>query len=159
MSDDVVYVSNIQVERIKGPLRRVTLPAEAEPMYFSVHSEIAEHYGVDNNVVEPHVTTLDMVVASTATWLTGTLGGALEARGISAGEGLLKSEARGEIGKDGNVLIVKRIHVTYHLTLDADPDLKEKAERAHSVHASSCPVARTIRDCVAITTSLELREN
>ena len=67
MSDDVVYVSNIQVERIKGPLRRVTLPAEAEPMYFSVHSEIAEHYGVDNNMVEPHVTTLDMVVASTAT--------------------------------------------------------------------------------------------
>ncbi len=67
MSDDVVYVSNIQVERIKGALRRVTLPAEDEPMYFSVHSEIAEHYGVDNDVVEPHVTTLDMVVASTAT--------------------------------------------------------------------------------------------
>ena len=67
MNDDVVYVSNIQVERIKGSLRRVTLPAEDEPMYFSVHSEIAEHYGVDTNVVEPHVTTLDMVVASTAT--------------------------------------------------------------------------------------------
>ena len=100
MSNEVVYVSNVQVERIKGSLRRVYVPAEKDPIYFSVHSEIAEHYGVDNNVINPHVTTLDMLVASTATWLTGTLGGALEARGIPAGEGLLKSDVRGEIGKD-----------------------------------------------------------
>lgn len=66
MSNEVVYVSNVQVERIKGSLRRVTLPVEDEPFYFSVHSEIAEHYGVDNKIIEPHVTTLDMVVASTA---------------------------------------------------------------------------------------------
>ncbi len=67
MSDEVVYVSNVQVERIKGALRRTFVPAENDPIYFSVHSEIAEHYGVDTNVIEPHVTTLDMVVASTAT--------------------------------------------------------------------------------------------
>lgn len=67
MSDEVVYVSNVRVERIKGPLRRTFIPAENDPIYFSVHSEIAEHYGVDMNVVEPHTTTLDMVVASTAT--------------------------------------------------------------------------------------------
>lgn len=67
MSDAVVYVSDVQVERIKGALRRTFLPAEKDPFYFSVHSEIAEHYGVDNNVIDPHMTTLDMVVASTAT--------------------------------------------------------------------------------------------
>jgi hypothetical protein len=67
MSEKVVYVSNVQVERIKGPLRRTFVPAETDPVYFSVHSEIAEHYGVDTNVVEPHTTTLDMLVASAAT--------------------------------------------------------------------------------------------
>ncbi|MDK1028043.1 MAG: hypothetical protein QGM50_05025 [Anaerolineae bacterium] len=67
MSEDVVYVSNVRVERIKGALRRTYVPAESEPIYFSVHSEIAEHYKVDNNVIPPHVTTLDMLVASTAT--------------------------------------------------------------------------------------------
>jgi len=67
MSDEVVYVSNSRVERIKGALRRTFVPVEKEPVYFSVHSEIAEHYGVDNNVIDPHVTTLDMVVASTGT--------------------------------------------------------------------------------------------
>ncbi len=67
MSDEVIYISKVRVERIKGPLRRTYVPVEEDPIYFSVHSEIAAHYGIDNQVVEPHVTTLDMVVASTAT--------------------------------------------------------------------------------------------
>ena len=48
--------------------------------------------------------------------------------------------------------MVKHIHVTYHLNLDMD--LLEKAERTHRIHAEFCPVARTIWDCVEITTSL-----
>ncbi|NOZ06989.1 MAG: hypothetical protein GXP41_11680 [Chloroflexi bacterium] len=88
--------------------------------------------------------------------MTGTFGGALEARGIPAGEGKLVSQARGEIEKDGNVLIVRRIHVRYHLRLDASH--RETAERVHGFHAEHCPVARTIRDCVEISTALEMEE-
>ena len=62
---DPAYVSNIRIERIKGPLRRAHLPVETEPTLFGVHSEIAEHYGVDQNVHEPHATTIDYVIAST----------------------------------------------------------------------------------------------
>jgi hypothetical protein len=62
---DVVYRSQIQVERIKGPLRKAYLPAESEPVLFSVHSEIADLYGVDLSVHEPHATTLDYFVAAT----------------------------------------------------------------------------------------------
>jgi uncharacterized OsmC-like protein len=68
----------------------------------------------------------------------------------------LTSTAIGEIEKDGNVLVVRRIHVTYHLRLHAEQ--REAAERAHSVHADSCPVYRTIRNCVETTTSLEMEE-
>ncbi len=57
---------------------------------------------------------------------------------------------------DGKVLVVRRIHVTYHLKMD--PTKREAAERAHRIHADFCPVARTIRDCVQITTSLEVEE-
>lgn len=64
MSDAVVYTANIRVERVKGPLRRAYLPAEDKPIYFSVHSEIAEHYGVDPEMVEFHATTLDYLVAA-----------------------------------------------------------------------------------------------
>ncbi|MBA2598620.1 MAG: OsmC family protein [Chloroflexia bacterium] len=84
--------------------------------------------------------------------MTGTFGGALEARQIPAGEGYLSSEATGEIEKDGNVLLVRRIHVTYRLRLR--PEQGAAAERAHAVHADNCPVYRTICGCVDITTEL-----
>ncbi len=66
MDKEVVYTSNGRIERIKGPLRRAYLPAEKEPVFFGVHSEVAEHYGVDTNVHEPHATTLDYVIAAAA---------------------------------------------------------------------------------------------
>ena len=66
MSEQVVYTSKARIERVKGPLRRAFLPQVQEPVKFGVHSEIAEHYGVDPNVHEPQATTLDYVVAAAA---------------------------------------------------------------------------------------------
>ncbi len=66
MSDEVVYTSNVRIERVKGPLRRAYVPQEDEPVFFGVHSEIAEHYNVSPDVHEPHATTLDYVVAAAA---------------------------------------------------------------------------------------------
>lgn len=52
------------------------------------------------------------------------------------------------------MLVVKRIHVTYTLRgVESDED-REKVERAHGFHADFCPVARSIRDAIAITTEL-----
>jgi uncharacterized OsmC-like protein len=62
----------------------------------------------------------------------------------------------GEIEKDGNVLVVKRIHVTYHLK--TVPDKRDVVERVLGFHAEYCPLARSIGGCVNITTSLELEE-
>jgi hypothetical protein len=66
MNDAVVYTSKVRIERVKGPLRRAYLPQLESPVSFGVHSEIAEHYGVDPQVHDPHATTLDYVIASTA---------------------------------------------------------------------------------------------
>ncbi len=66
MSNQVVYVSRVKIERVKGPLRRAYLPVEPEPIRFGVHSEIAVHYGVSPEVSEPHAATLDYVVAAAA---------------------------------------------------------------------------------------------
>ena len=49
--------------------------------------------------------------------------------------------------------MVKRIHVTYTLTGVADED-KETAERVHGFHADYCPVARSIKDSIDISTDL-----
>lgn len=66
------------------------------------------------------------------------------------------SEATGEIEKEDNVLVIRRIHVQYHLKLAAEQ--RETAERVHGFHADYCPVARTIRSCVDITTELHLED-
>jgi hypothetical protein len=66
MAAENAYTSHVKIERIKGPLRRAFLPHVAAPVFFGVHSEIAQHYGVDTNVHEPHAATLDYLVASAA---------------------------------------------------------------------------------------------
>lgn len=84
------------------------------------------------------------------------MGGALEARDIPAGEGFLTSEATGYIGKEGSVLVIRAVHVDYHLRLAGDR--RAAAERAHRFHADRCPVAVTLRGCMRITTALHLEE-
>jgi uncharacterized OsmC-like protein len=61
----------------------------------------------------------------------------------------------GEVEVDDGVLVVKRIHVTYHLTVDADAD-RGKIERAFQFHPSRCPVYRSIHPQIATSTSLEI---
>ena len=63
---DVVYRSEVRVERVKGPLRRAELPAEREPTWFGVHGAVAAHYGRAPGSFEPHATTLDYLVAAAA---------------------------------------------------------------------------------------------
>jgi hypothetical protein len=63
---EIAYRSVVRIERVKGPLRRAHLPAEAEPVLFGVHGDVARHYRVAPGAVEPHATTLDYVVAAAA---------------------------------------------------------------------------------------------
>jgi hypothetical protein len=64
---DIVYVSKVQIERKAGPLRIAHLPGETQPVWFSVHGAIAEHYKVDPaRLGESHAATIDYVIAATA---------------------------------------------------------------------------------------------
>lgn len=66
------------------------------------------------------------------------------------------SEATGEIEKENNVMVIRRIHVRYHLKLD--PEQRQTAERVHGFHKEYCPVARTIGGCVDISTELQMED-
>jgi len=62
---DVAYISNVRIERIKGPVRKAYLPGEPQPVIFSVHGGIAEHYGIDESrLPEPRAATIDYVIAA-----------------------------------------------------------------------------------------------
>ena len=56
------------------------------------------------------------------------------------------------MGKDGKVLVIRSIHVTYSLKVAGE--LRDTAVRVHRIHADFCPVARTLAGCVRIETEL-----
>jgi len=60
---DVVYVSRVRIERLRGGHRRADLPVGVT-VDFGIHDEIAEHYGKAPGEFEPHAATLDYIVAA-----------------------------------------------------------------------------------------------
>jgi uncharacterized OsmC-like protein len=50
------------------------------------------------------------------------------------------------------VLVIRRIHVVYHLK--ADEGQRETIERVHDFHAEKCPVYRSISGSIDITTEV-----
>jgi hypothetical protein len=63
---DVVYRSQVRIERLQGPLRKAHLPAEPDPVLFGAHGAIAEHYGIAPGTSPEHAATLDYIVAAAA---------------------------------------------------------------------------------------------
>ena len=62
---------------------------------------------------------------------------------------------RGEVEKeDDGVIVIRRIHVTYRL--EAGEEHRETIERVHGFHAEKCPVYRSIRSSIDITTGYTL---
>jgi len=61
----------------------------------------------------------------------------------------------GEIETENKVLTVKRIKQTFHLV--ADESEREKVERVLEVYADSCPVARSVKGSIDISSELDLK--
>jgi uncharacterized OsmC-like protein len=68
----------------------------------------------------------------------------------------LVSEAVGEVELEDNVLVIRRIHVV--LKLKAEESQRDTARRVHGFFADHCPVYRTLKPAIAITTELLFEE-
>jgi uncharacterized OsmC-like protein len=66
----------------------------------------------------------------------------------------LYADTVGEVETEDKVLVVKRIKQTFHLA--ADEKDRETIERVVDIYADSCPVARSIKDSIEITSELAL---
>jgi uncharacterized OsmC-like protein len=53
------------------------------------------------------------------------------------------------------VLVIRRIHVRYVLRVDPDAD-RDRIQRAFDHHMERCPVYRSIRAAIDVTTSLDV---
>ncbi|MDQ4064109.1 MAG: OsmC family protein [Actinomycetota bacterium] len=78
----------------------------------------------------------------------------MAARHVSFDQDSFYADTVGEIETESKVLVVKRIQQTFHLT--ADEKDRETIERVLQVYADGCPVARSIKDSIEITSELTL---
>jgi len=87
--------------------------------------------------------------------MLGTFAGALAARQISTDEGRAWCVVTGEVETEEGVLVIRRIHVAF--AIFAAEDKRETIERVHGIFAGKCPVYRSLRSAIQITSSFELR--
>ncbi len=66
----------------------------------------------------------------------------------------LYAETVGEVETENNVLAVKRIRQTFHLV--ADEKERETIDHVLDVYEDGCPVARSIKNSIEITSELDL---
>ena len=59
----------------------------------------------------------------------------------------------GEVEVEGKVLVIKRIKQTFHLT--ADEGDRETVERVLGFYADNCPVARSVKGSIEVSSELE----
>ena len=87
--------------------------------------------------------------------MMGTFAGALEARQIDASNGKLVADATGEVETEDNVLVIRRIHVD--LKLHASEEARATVERVHGIYAMNCPLYRTLRSAIQLSSSYTLQ--
>ena len=66
----------------------------------------------------------------------------------------LRADTVGEVELEGKVLVIKRVKQTFHLA--ANERDRETIECVLEVYADSCPVARSVKDSIEITSELDL---
>jgi uncharacterized OsmC-like protein len=83
----------------------------------------------------------------------GTFGGALEARQIDASNGKLTADVAGEVETEDGVLVIRRIHVAMRLVAHESQEIRHTVERVHKIYAMNCPLYRTLRQAIQLTSS------
>lgn len=144
----------IQKEPGKNKIKRAEIEGFPGVIRMGVHGGISEFFGL--NPTEPLPATLDYVVAAVGGCMTGTVAGALEARGLSADPDKLSAEAEGRIEEvDGKMILTK---VTLRYRIKVPKGKRESVERALQHHESLCPVSESVRRGITVEWQSEIEE-
>ncbi len=85
--------------------------------------------------------------------MTGTLSGALAARGI---ETYPEADVEGVVQKIDRTIVVTDVKLTYRLTVPKGT--RQAAERAVAIHEQGCPVYQTLQRGINVAWSADITE-
>ena len=100
--------------------------------------------------------TLDYIVAAVGGCMTGTVAGALEARGVSANPDKLQVEAEGRIEDVDGKMILTGIKLHYRLKVPKEK--RATIERALEHHEGLCAASESVRRGISVEWGSEIIE-
>ena len=88
--------------------------------------------------------------------MAGTLGGALEARGIPSVPDNLTTDVEADIEQEDRMILLSRVRLTYHVKVPRGK--RADAERAVAVHHQGCPVYQSLQRGIAVEWDADITE-
>ena len=144
----------IQKEPGKSKIKRAQIEGFPDVLRMGIHGGIAQFFKLSPD--EPMPSTLDYIVAAVGGCMTGTVAGALEARGIRADSEKLQVEAEGRIEDVDGKMILTGIKLRYRLKVPKDK--RASAERALEHHEGLCAASESVRRGITVEWESEIQE-
>jgi uncharacterized OsmC-like protein len=152
----LIQKSKVSVRKEAGnsKIKRVEIEGFPGEVRMGIHGGIAQYFKLSPD--EPMASTLDYVVAAIGGCMTGTVAGALEARGVRADPEKLQVEAEGTIEDVDGKMILTGVKLRYRMTIPKDK--RATVERALQHHETLCAVSESVRRGIKVEWESEIVE-
>jgi len=144
----------VQKEPGKSKIKRAEIEGFPGAIRMGVHGGIAQYFKLSPD--EPMASTLDYIVAAVGGCMTGTVAGALEARGVKADPDKLQVEAEGRIEDVDGKMILTSIKLRYRMKVPKDK--RATVERALEHHEGLCAASESVRRGIVVEWESEIVE-
>lgn len=152
----LIQASKVKISKEPGKskIKRAEIAGFPGALRMGVHGGIAQYFKLSPE--EPMASTLDYIVAAVGGCMTGTVAGALEARGVSAAADKLEVEAEGSIEDVDGKMILTGIKLHYRLKVPKDK--RAAVERALEHHEGLCAASESVRRGITVEWDSEIVE-
>ena len=152
----LIQASKVKISKEPGnsKIKRAEIEGFPGAVRMGIHGGIAKYFKL--NPDEPVASTLDYIVAAVGGCMTGTVAGALEARGVSATPDKLQVEAEGTIEDVNGKMILTGIKLRYKMKVPKDK--RAAVERALEHHEGLCAASESVRRGIKVEWESEIIE-
>ncbi len=152
----LLHTSKVKIQKEPGnsKIKRAQVEGFPDVLRMGIHGGIAQYFKLSPE--EPMPATLDYIVAAVGGCMTGTVAGALEARGVRADPEKLQVEAEGKIEEVDGKMILTGIKLRYHLKVPKDK--RATVERALEHHEGLCAASESVRRGITVEWQSEIEE-
>ena len=153
----LIQTSKVKISKEPGrsKIKRAEIEGFSGSLRMGIHGGIARYFKLSPE--EPMASTLDYIVAAVGGCMTGTVAGALEARGVSASPDKLQVEAEGRIEDvDGKMILTG---IKLHYRLKVPKERRASVERALEHHEGLCAASESVRRGITVEWDSEILED